>query len=72
MNSHGANHLVVDHRDARERHQHDGMLIDVVAIIAIEQVLLIAEHRAPQRPARGDRPWVGRNRDMELARGKPR
>jgi hypothetical protein len=49
MDAHRANNLIGGDADHRKRDNVDCIVVDAVAVVALEDLLLLAEHRAPQR-----------------------
>ena len=68
VNTHRANHLVGDTGDARDGNQRGRDSVDLVPVVAGEDLLFVAEHRAAQPRRVAVLPGVQRDFDQILAR----
>ncbi|MNV77338.1 hypothetical protein D3C71_1707500 [compost metagenome] len=69
MDAHRAHDLVRHAAAARHRHQQLGLVIEGIAVVAVEQALLQAEHRAAQRMGFAPLPVLAGAAHQELDRG---
>ena len=64
VNAHRADHGVGGHAEQRDRHDRDRDIVDRVAIVAVEQALLDAEHLPAQRSGAALLPRFGGELDL--------